>query len=256
MRYGLLLPLVLLSFAKGGVHLRVIAGRPVVDGVYVNGHGPYRFLVDTGTSMNHLEPGLAAEAGLRATFRTELASSLGSIVVPGIDGITVELGGLQADRQRFLFGGIDALHGLSDGIQGVLGQAFLSQFDYLIDLRGKRLSFGKQEAKGSRAQFQAVNGRTVVATNLGNLVLDSGAARLVLFGIEALIDGQSLMRTMAGSSLVGLVPRRLTIEGRHVWKGQAVAIQKQEQPGVAGLMPIHLFRAVYVCNSEGYLVFE
>jgi hypothetical protein len=206
--------------------------------------------------MNHLEPGLAAEAGLRPTFRTELVSSLGSTLVPGIDGVTVELGGLRADRQQLLFGGIDALQGLSGGIQGILGQTFLSQFDYQIDLRGKRLSFGKLEAKGNRAPLHSLQGRTVVATNLGNLILDSGAARLVLFGVEALLDGQNLMRTMAGSGWVGFVPSRLTIEGQHIWRGQAVAIQKQEQPGIAGLMPIHLFRAVYVCNSEGYLVFE
>ena len=36
--------------------LQVIAGRPVVDGVYLNGQGPYRFLLDTGTQVNMLKP--------------------------------------------------------------------------------------------------------------------------------------------------------------------------------------------------------
>lgn len=32
----------------GAVKMQVRDGHPIVDGVYVNGNGPYRFLVDTG----------------------------------------------------------------------------------------------------------------------------------------------------------------------------------------------------------------
>ena len=38
--------------------------------------------------------------------------------------------------------------------------------------------------------------------------------------------------------------------------GDAVAIPDRSEPGVAGLMPLSLFRTVYVCNSERYIVFE
>jgi Aspartyl protease len=255
-----LLPVVLLCLVEGALgdelSLRVVEGRPVVDGVFVNGAGPYRFLVDTGATMNHLEAGLARKAGLRPTFRTELTSSLGMVAVPGNDGLSVAVGETRADEQSFLFAGMDAVHGLSTDIQGILGQAFLSRFDYTIDLRGRRLAFGKREAAGKRAVFQRLGGRALVATSLGDLILDSGTGQLVLFGEAGTSGGQSYMRTLTGSGLVGLIQSRLAIGGRSVWTGQAVALPKREEPGVAGLLPIRLFRSVYVCNSEGYLVFQ
>ena len=42
--------------------MRVRDGRPIVDGVYVNGHGPYRFLVDTGTMRNLIDADLARKS--------------------------------------------------------------------------------------------------------------------------------------------------------------------------------------------------
>jgi hypothetical protein len=170
--------------------------------------------------------------------------------------VSVSVGETRADEQPFLFAGMDAVHGLSGDIQGILGQAFLSRFDYLLDLRGKRLVFGKREATGKRAAFQMLRGRTLVTTNLGDLILDSGTGQLVLFGEAGASGGQSYMRTLTGSGLVGLIQSRLAINGRMVWTGQAVASPRREEPGVAGLLPIRLFRSVYVCNSEGYLVFQ
>lgn len=56
------LPIVIcsLSVAAGplyaGVKLQIREGRPIVDGIYVNGHGPYLFLIDTGTNVNLMRP--------------------------------------------------------------------------------------------------------------------------------------------------------------------------------------------------------
>jgi len=138
----------------------------------------------------------------------------------------------------------------------VLGQWFLSGFDYLLDLRGKRLEFGKQSPNGSRSQFRLLDGRSAVSTSLGDLVLDSGAPRLILFGVRPDAGELSEMLTVTGSGSVGMVASRLVIEGRNIWRGDAVAIPNQAEPGIAGLMPLSLFKTIYVCNSEGYVVFE
>jgi hypothetical protein len=50
--------------------------------------------------------------------------------------------------------------------------------------------------------------------------------------------------------------KSLSIEGRRVWRGDAVALPSRGEPGVDGLLPLRVFKAVYVCNSEGYVVFE
>lgn len=239
--------------------MQVRDGHPIVDGVYVNGHGPYRFLVDTGTNVNLIETNLAESIGLRATFRTELAASTGVTTVPGGDGIELVLDGGKAAEQKFLFLGLEAIHHRWPDVQGVLGQGFLSRIDYMLDLRGKRLVFGKQDPTGTRVRFSRINGRLSFSTSLGDLVLDSGADRLVLFGVQPDIGSaiRGELRTLAGSQQIGTVFNKpLIIEGRRIWRGDALALPNRTEPGVDGLLPLSLFKAVYVCNSEGYVVFE
>jgi hypothetical protein len=234
-------------------------GHPVVDGVYVNGHGPYGFLVDTGTNVDLIDPHLAETIGLTPTFRSELASSMGETIVPGADGIEVRLGLVKADGQKFLFAGLEAIRHRWPDIQGVLGQWFLSNFDYTVDFRGKRLEFGKQDRTGTRSRFRLINGRTAISTSLGVLILDSGADRLVLFGVQPNIGSglMSELRTVTRSQQIGMVfSKQLVIEGRKIWTGDAIAIPSRPEPGVDGLLPLSLFKIIYVCNSAGYIVFE
>jgi hypothetical protein len=255
-----------LSAADGKAHrcgplaeLRVLEGRPVVDCVFVNGHGPYRFLVDTGTNVNLIETSLARTIGMKATFQVDLASSIGKTPTAGSDGNEVVIDSVKAGGQKFLFSGMEAIHHLSSDIQGVLGQWFLSQFDYMLDLRGKRLHFGKQNRTGTRTSFEMINARPVISTSLGALALDSGASRLVLFGVQPDIGSsfKAELRTVAGSRQIGMVSGKpLVIQGRKIWGGDAVAIPEGSEPGVDGLMPLSLFKTIYVCNSEGYVVFE
>jgi len=234
--------------------IRMVEGRPVADGVYVNGNGPYRFLIDTGTTLNHLAPKVAKSIGLTPTFRTALSTAAGTEEVPGADGVEVAVYTIRAGGQRFLFAGAEALHQLAPGVQGVLGQAFLSRFDYWIDLRGKRMEFGKREVAAGeiRMPFQSVYGRPVVTTSLGPMVLDSGAHEVTLFGGRmAPTSGQ--MMTMTGPALIGSTPGTMFIGGRVVWHGDAIVLPGGAEPAAAGLMPMSLFRAVYVCNSGGYV---
>lgn len=255
--------LALSAFPLGAVKLQILEGRPIVDGVYVNGSGPYRFLIDTGSNVNLIETGLARKIGMIPTFHVELASTAGNatakILTPGTDGNQIELGAVKAGGQKFLISSLEAIHHLSPGIQGVLGQWFFSGFDYILDLRAKRLEFGKQERAGTRSPFTMINARPVVATSLGDLALDSGSASLVLFGIQPDPDSdpRTELRTLSGSQRVGMVSGRpLIIEGRKVWGGSAVAMPLRNEPGVDGLMPLSLFKSIYVCNSERYVLFN
>jgi len=241
--------------AVTSVKLQVREGRPVVDGVMVNGHGPYRFMVDTGATLNTIDPKLAQSIGIMATFHTQLTSSTGVTPASGSEGLEVRLGPVTAGDQVFLFTGMEAVQKLSSDIQGVLGQVFLSQFDYLLDVRAGRMEFGAEEldGKGVRVPFQTVQGRPVIATSLGPLVLDSGAHAMVRFGIEATQATAELV-TMSGTTRVGMVYSTLAIDGRTLWRGDAVAVPHAAEAGTGGLLPVSLFRTVYVSNSEHYIV--
>ena len=243
--------------ARAAVKLQMIQGHPVVHGVYVNGHGPYSFLLDTGTTANQLEPKLAAAIGLKPAFRSELVSPAGVVYAPGTDGVEVRFDSVRAVGQRFLFTPIEPILQITPGVQGVLGQTFLSRFDYLLNLRRKQIEFGKRPPAPAavRAPLRD-DARPVVSTSLGELVLDSGTRWVTLFGVQATRAIEGEVRTMAGSLRIGTVTRRLLIGGRAFWSGEALAVPHALEEGAQGLLPISLFNAVYFCNSEGYVTFE
>jgi len=196
---------------------------------------------------------------MNATFQVDLASAAGKVPVSGSDHNEVALDSAKADEQKFLFSGLAAIHNLSPDVQGVLGEWFLSRFDYTLDVRGKRLEFGKQDRSGTRIAYWVINARPVIATSLGDLALDSAATRLTLFGVRSDFRGdfKSELRTLAGTQKIGLVSgKALVINGRKIWDGEAVTIPNRPEPGVDGLLPLGLFKTVYVCNSEGYVIFD
>ena len=229
----------------------------MVEGVFVNGRGPYTFLVNTGASFNHLDPDVAKSIGLTPSFNGELMSSAGITVVPGTSGVEITLDSIRLENQSFLFAGIGAVHQLSPDVQGVLGESFLSQFDYLFDLRNQRIDFGKREPtpKEVRIPFQTVQARPVITTSLGPLVLDSGINWITLFGVDPGVLTHQ-MTTMTGSLNVGLVSRKLSVGWHAFWHGNVVALPRSAETGAAGLLPISVFKVVYVCNSEGYISLE
>jgi predicted aspartyl protease len=237
--------------------LQVRSGRPVVEGVYVNGHGPYRFLIDTGATLNVIDAKIAASIDMPMTFSTQLTSSSGVTTAHGCESADIHVGSATATAQPFLFSGADALREISPGIQGVLGEAFLSGFDYLLDLRGGRLTFGSaaQVSQGTRISFRLSNGRPVVSTSLGSLVLDTGAATMIRFRVSG-SQNTSVMVTATGRSLAGSVDSTLRIGGHQFWGGDAVALPTSPETDVDGLMAVSPFRSIYVSNSEGYVVLQ
>lgn len=236
------------------IRLRILGGRPVADGVFVNGNGPYRFLLDTGAQSNQIDAVIAGKIGLTPTFRVDLATTSGVTRVGGSRVREVTLGSLRASDQEFLFTALDGVRELSADIQGVLGEEFLSRFDYRLDLRAKTLDFGAVEPDGERIPTEQVAGRPALATNFGRLVLDSGSDTLVLFhngGAGPALPGISAASgfAAAGSGLW------LRIGGRSYRPGRAVAASNPEA-AEDGLLPLSLFKAVYISNSGHYIVCE
>jgi predicted aspartyl protease len=238
------------------VRLEMREGRPVVDGVFVNGHGPYRFLIDTGSNLNLIEKRVGDAMGLVAAAEVEVKSSAGKTRMVESDGNEISLGSATARGQKLLVSAMREIRSVLPEVHGVLGQWFLGRFDYLLDIRGRRIEFGKQERTGRRLPSRLLNGRMAIWTSLGELLLDSGAVNLVRFGVTPDRSGMKYVETVAGGRFAGSVESSLSIDGRNVWSGTAVAMPETDEAGVAGLMPVGLFRKVYVCNSEGYVVLE
>src|SRR5262249_47410731 len=155
-----------------------------------------------------------------------------------VEAVRITVGSAELDDQIVLLAGVDAVNQFAPGIDGVLGQAFLSRFDYLLDIPPRRFAFGKPDdlTRATRTPFQLMDGRPVVATNIGPLVLDSGAGLIVRFGVDALIETHQMF-TIAGTVNVGTVWTTLSIDGRRFWNGEAAALPHPAEDGPAGLLP-------------------
>jgi len=256
MRDTCLVGILILAAATGSGNefpIQVQDGRPLVDGVYVAGRGPYRFLLDTGAQSNQLDEGLAREIGLRPEFRVELETVAGVGWAVGASGVALRLGEVSASTE-VLFTNMSTVREWSKGVRGVLGQAFLARFDYLLDLRERRLVFGSQSMVGIRAEMDITAGRPAVFSSLGMLVIDSGTDRLVLFG-KGKARGPILRTANGRTREGGTVETRLFIEAEEINAGRAVRVTRPEgSSGYDGLLPACAFRAIYFCHSRGYVV--
>ena len=234
--------------------LLLVGGRPVVDGVFLGGQGPFRFLIDTAAESNQLDSTLASKLGLTPTFQVETVTATGLTYVPGARLPDVTLGSVTAPHQEFLFSNLENIHRLSPEIQGVLGQHFLSRFDYLLDFANRRIIFGLSSPKeGSRLDFTRVHGVPAIETSEGRLLLDSGSDSLILFRSVG-TGTRAQIFTNAGSSPVTVLPNlHLKIAGKDYRAPNAVLLS-QSHGREGGLLPTSLFHAIYICNSENYVV--
>ncbi|MGA1982548.1 MAG: retropepsin-like aspartic protease [Acidobacteriaceae bacterium] len=242
--------------AQVSIPLKVMTGKPVVDGVFLNGHGPYRFLLDTGSQSNQVDSGLARKLGLAATLQLDLETPSGESTVHGGRVSKVALGPMEASDQEFMFTRFDDLSTLSPDIRGILGQEFLAHFDYTLDFQHHRLIFGGPPAAGVQTNVRLIFGRMAVPTSLGDLVLDSGAEMLFLFHASSHpASGQVMGATGAKVDVSYETAPEVRIGDRRYRPARAEyhAVPAAEE---AGLLPANLFHAIFISNSKQYVVFD
>ena len=240
---------------KSGLKLRMIAGRPVVDNVFLNGNGPYLFLLDTGGETNQVDVNLARKLGLGAAFQVELVTSAGVRRVPGGKVERVSLGPSEASGQEFLFASLDGVHELSSDISGILGQEFLAHFDYTLDFRNRQLVFDEAPPDWDRVPVRVLHQRMLVPTNQGELVLDSGTAVLTLFREASTPRAATILGSsgLAAMVSVGLAPDLIIAGHRYRPANAAFGLSS---PGAEGLLPASLLQAVFISNAERYVALE
>ena len=177
----------------------------MVDSVYINGKGPYRFLLDTGASTNQIDEKLAMELGLAMSYRVEFVTANGQGYLPGGLVQEISLGGVTARNAEMIWTPAAAGFGLNGAVRGLIGQEFLSRFNYLLDLELRALVFDPL-IHGERVLFERVNQMAVIKVHgLGRLVLDSGASSLCLYRDPGAAAGNLLasnLLTSAGETKV------------------------------------------------------
>lgn len=241
--------------------------------VFVGGKGPYRFLLDTGSSHTVITQSLATTLGAVPVAKSSMATSTGSILALIVRLPEVAVGSARVESLLATSLPPGAARVLGDGISGVLGQDFLSQFDYTLDYGVSRLSWDArdQPANGVRLALEPSQGRFLVNLPQGTrcrcpvkLVPDSGASGVVLFaGTKAdhlrSVDTVTSMRisTVAGGGTARVVIVRTLLVGPAIlWNLPATSVVPPEGEDGDGLLPMSLFARVSFRTREGYMAVQ
>ena len=247
------------AFGWSSLPLRMKGHTPFVENIWINGKGPYTFLLDTGAESSSITPEAAARLGITPKYAVVLVTAAAEVPVPAL------VDEVRAGTLRLT--GIELLQ-TSNAVSfdGILGQNFLSRVPLLIDLVNERLWFDpdRQLAAsliGERTSARIVDGRFLVPVRAGGktvpLVIDSGASHLMLFDVARLSQvGTTTIQTNRGSRSV-LSGRLAEVKAGAITFND-VAVGVVETPGrpERGLLPLSLFRAVYLDAERGVVMFN
>lgn len=240
----------------------------IVLAVRVNGRGPFRFLLDTGSTHTAVSAATASAIGPPVVARAAMGSAAGSrdTLVVRID--SVKVGTIDATG---LLASVVELDTAGDGIDGVIGQDALASIRYTIDFRQRRIVWWPDEAMMARGSFLTLEpsrGRFLVPLrqqrSLLRLVPDSGAEALLLFDPDRTLPVTQLpapatLTTTSGATEVRLATvRELTIGTLLLRDIPAVVADRDrsEPDEVDGLLPLHLFDRVTVDGPQRRMIVE
>lgn len=264
--------------ADSTVKFKLIQNHWIVAPVLVNGEGPFDFLLDTGTNVMMITPELAQQLAIRPIARVSLITAAGSQLVPYSLLPSLSLGPKTVENLEVIHSDLSEIHSLHPRIGGVLGQNFLSQFNYTLNYRDRLIEFeeGQHEKHllGEHLPFEQREGRLIIAARPSSskkevlrLVLDSGISRLMIFEKTSLpleLDFERsenqwvTVSTTVGSRIMRVAFLRILQIGSARFSNLPVGLI-HEGPGTEsnfgnGLLPTSLFSSIFFNNKEGYVI--
>ncbi|MGD0547671.1 MAG: retropepsin-like aspartic protease [Terracidiphilus sp.] len=240
----------------------------------VNGAGPYNFLLDTGATHTVIDPALARQLQLSMIG----AASLTTVSDVRRDQLArlkaVRVGNSEVSELGAVVDQLDQVKLKAPGIRGVLGEDFLSNFDFLIDYKQKILRFGGDAPAGDRCRFETMGryhgepttNRLLIeaefmdtSSGMAQLQLDTGAKMPEIFPAR---PGSISSQPWAGSMAFSSGPNGTVIHAHTSIKIGATIVNDldvvKSRSGVAydavGLLPASIFHRIYISHSGGFVV--
>jgi predicted aspartyl protease len=254
------------------VRCRILQKAMVAVSVFINGRGPFEFLLDTGTETSLIDPALASELGLSTTDNLTLGTPNGEKTVARAFLPTVTLGSASGSNLEVLVDGPETFATLDPKLRGILGQNFLSQFDLLLDYKQKQVTLfagpsPDEVITGTHIPFHLEHGTPLLIAKGSNggdlrLLLDSGSTNFWLFTREAsgfqsdpAARNATLQTAAKTTTAISGMVRILYLGDMRLRNVPALLIEKlAQQSSVDGLLPTCLFQTVYFNNREGYAI--
>lgn len=263
------------SLVHSRTHLLVVSAR-------INGQGPFKFILDTGSNITLLESSLFRELGLKGTSRPSVKvvdwMALGNLAIA--DEISIE-GGPSRSYVRVLE--VDGVKrpDIGASIRGVLGENFLNGFDLLIDNRRHVITFDSYNLvapslKGEHLPLTLtsanggvqINDRPIVSARLPppnggrplELLLDTGGENLYLVTRQGpdLVTANSRRRMslLSGNSRCVSWKDRLQLGGTKTRKMKIISCSKS--PAAVwrndGILPTFVFDQLFIDHAHDYVI--
>lgn len=249
-------------------------GYLIVVQTMVNGAGPFSFLLDTGATHTVIDPGLARQLQASVIGKASLTTVSDVRKDQLVRLKEVRVGDSAVSELGAIIDKLDDVKLKSPGIRGVLGEDFLSNFDFLIDYKERTLRFGEDAPAGERCRFETMGHyRGLPTTNRllieaefmdvsggkVQLQLDTGAKMPELFPVR---HDSFPSQPWAGSMAFSSGPNGTTIHSRVTIKVGSTTVHDldvvQSRRGVAydavGLIPASIFHRIFISHSGGFVV--
>jgi hypothetical protein len=245
----------------------------MVVSVTIGGTGPYRFVIDTGSSRTAISTRLWQTLRLPVLSQTVLITPAGRDIahVVRMDGVVISGGPAGNLRAAVLPANRDVT---GPKIDGLIGQDLLATAVYTIDYLERTVVWhdAGDSLSGLRLPMLMRDNRLLVslAQRDGDpsplrLIPDSGSDGLVFFS-----HAQDKLRVrplnvgvLSGASGAPRLVRQVEVEGMVVGdtridKALAVLLESRDPAQMMGdgLLPLHLFARVTFNAGEGYLIVE
>ncbi|MFO1394371.1 MAG: retroviral-like aspartic protease family protein [Steroidobacteraceae bacterium] len=179
--------------------------------VYINGQGPYRFIVDTGANSSALAPGIAEQLALPpAPVMVEVHGVTGTEMLPAVEVQSLRAGDIVLPPAA-----LPVLTGdIFDHADGILGVAGIQQMRMDVDFVRDRVEIAPSAGRRAPPGYLTVpaslwqGGLLLVNGRVGSVptkvIIDTGAERTIgnLQLRAALIEGSSRGEE-AGTTVIG-----------------------------------------------------
>jgi len=241
----------------------------IVVPVMLGGAGPFSFMLDTGATRTLVGDDLAGLLNAPLVARAEMITSAGSEMRGVVRLERVEVAGARAASLLASVLPAERLRALASGVRGLLGQDFLSAFNYTLDYRRRRLIWDEPGdarcGEPSALRLIPVEGRYVVEvsrsglTRALRLVPDTGAETFVFFhapgeAVPAIAIGRARLTGLTGDRSVRIASTSRLVVGGVTLRDQPVVIVDRTDASADGLLPLHGFASVSFNMTDACLV--
>ncbi len=274
-------------------HILLLESAQIAVPVDINGTGPFKFVLDTGSQLTVLEPSLADQLELPHIGSVGIVSVAGRSTATLAEVDRLRVGTNEIRQRRVAVLDLGAIQRVNPEVRGILGQDFLAHFDLLIDPQHMLLCFdqtGRMQHKLNGEHIPVLRSSTVptpksftepvlIAAHFEGsgsdpavLKLDCGGNVPLLFQSPVRLENKQHGGARSSQLREGSALGRRTTLSFHAMAPRSVVIGTRRlrgvtfftpasagtapRAGVDGLLPITLFKRVFISNRDRYVIFD